>query len=219
MGNFFQDYFLNGAQFYNLFDQATDNAVEMAGLLVNAVNTVLPEDREIIFKNIDRLENIGDDITHKIYLALDKVIFTPLNRPDIHTLASAIDDVADFIHEASERMYLYNITDFLPAMSEIAEIILNASAEIKKSVNMLRLSTKGGLILESCRQIKQFEHQSDQIYYNALADLFANEKNAITLIKYREILYSLETTTNKCKSVTDVLRAILVNSFNYSANN
>jgi len=219
MGNFFQDYFLNGAQFYNLFDQAADNAVEMAGLLVNAVNTVLPEDREIIFKNIDRLENIGDDITHKIYLALDKVIFTPLNRPDIHTLASAIDDVADFIHEASERMYLYNITDFLPAMSEIAEIILNASAEIKKSVNMLRLSTKGGLILESCRQIKQFEHQSDQIYYNALADLFANEKNAITLIKYREILYSLETTTNKCKSVTDVLRAILVNSFNYSDNN
>jgi len=219
MGNFFQDYFLNGAQFYNLFDQAADNAVQMAGLLVNVVNTALPEDREIIFKHIDRLENIGDDITHKIYLALDKVIFTPLNRPDIHTLASAIDDVADFIHEASERMYLYNITEFIPAMTQIAKIILDASAEIKRSVNMLRLSSKGALILESCRQIKQFEHQSDQIYYNALADLFANEKNAITLIKYREILYSLETTTNKCKSVTDVLRAILVNSFNYSANN
>jgi predicted phosphate transport protein (TIGR00153 family) len=219
MGNIFQDYFLNGAQFYNLFDQAADNAVEMAGLLVSAVNTALPEDREVIFKNIDRLENVGDDITHKIYLALDKVIFTPLNRPDIHTLASAIDDVADFIHEASERMYLYNITDFIPPMTEISKIILDASTEIKRSVNMLRLSTKGALILESCRQIKLFEHQSDQIYYNALADLFANEKNAITLIKYREILYSLETTTNKCKSVTDVLRAILVNSFNYSANN
>ncbi|WP_461453590.1 DUF47 domain-containing protein [Mucilaginibacter sp.] len=219
MGRFFQDYFLNGAQFYNLFDQAAGNAVEMAGLLVNAVNTEEPEAREVIFKHIDRLENVGDDITHKIYLALDKVIFTPLNRPDIHTLASAIDDVADFIHEASERMYLYNITEFITPMTEIANIILNASSEIKKSVNMLRMSTKGALILESCRQIKHFEHQSDQIYYNALADLFANEKNAITLIKYREILYSLETTTNKCKSVTDVLRAILVNSFNYSANN
>jgi len=218
MGNFFQDYFLNGAQFYDLFDKAVENAVEMAGLLVNAVNTAQAEDREVIFKHIDRLENVGDDITHKIYLALDKVIFTPLNRPDIHTLASAIDDVADFIHEASERMYLYNITEFIPAMTEISKIILDASTEIKRSVNMLRMSTKGALILESCRQIKQFEHQSDQIYYNALADLFANEKNAITLIKYREILYSLETTTNKCKSVTDVLRAILVNSFNYSAN-
>jgi predicted phosphate transport protein (TIGR00153 family) len=218
MGRFFQDYFLNGAQFYNLFDQAADNAVEMAGLLVNAVNGELAEDREVIFKQIDRLENQGDDITHKIYLALDKVIFTPLNRPDIHTLASAIDDVADFIHEASERMYLYNITEFTSSMKEIADIVFEASKEIKKSVNMLSASAKGALILESCRHIKQLEHNSDQIYYNALADLFANEKNAITLIKYREILYSLETTANKCKSVTDVLRAILVNSFNYSAN-
>lgn len=219
MGRFFQDYFLNGAQFYNLFDKAADNAVEMAGLLVNAINTDTAEGRELIFKHIDRLENVGDDITHKIYLALDKAIFTPLNRPDIHTLASAIDDIADFIHEASERMYLYNITEFIPAMIEIAKIILDASSEIKKSVNMLRFSVKGALILESCRQIKHYEHKSDQIYYNALANLFANEKNAITLIKYREILYSLETTTNKCKSVTDVLKAILVNSFNYSVNN
>ena len=218
MGRFFQDYFLNGAQFYNLFDQAADNAVEMAGLLVNAVNSDSADDREVIFKQIDRLENCGDDITHKIYLALDKVIFTPLNRPDIHTLASAIDDVADFIHEASERMYLYNITEFTSSMIEIADIVLEASKEIKKSINMLSASAKGVLILESCRHIKQLEHNSDQIYYNALADLFANEKNAITLIKYREILYSLETTTNKCKGVTDVLKTILVNSFNYSVN-
>ncbi|MHB8206815.1 DUF47 domain-containing protein [Mucilaginibacter sp.] len=218
MGRFFQDYFLNGAQFYNLFDQAADNVVEMAGLLVNAVNSDSADDREVIFKQIDRLENIGDDITHKIYLALDKVIFTPLNRPDIHTLASAIDDVADFIHEASERMYLYNITEFTSSMIEIADIVLEASKEIKKSVNMLSASAKGALILESCRHIKELEHTSDQIYYNALADLFANEKNAITLIKYREILYSLETTANKCKSVTDVLKTILVNSFNFSAN-
>jgi uncharacterized protein len=219
MGRFFQDYFLNGAQFYNLFDTAAKNVAEMGDLLVIAVNTEQAEDRELIFKQIERLENIGDDVTHKIYLALDKVIFTPLNRPDIHTLASAIDDVADFIHEASERMNLYNIVEFVPAIKEIAVIIQKASVEIERSVNMLRLSSKGALIMESCRQIKQYEHDSDQIYYNALANLFANEKDAITLIKYREILYSLETTTNKCKSVTDALRAILVNSFDYSVNN
>src|SRR6195952_3431029 len=127
MGRFFQDYFLNGAQFYNLFDQAADNTVEMAGLLVNAVNNSDAEEREVIFKHIDRLENIGDDITHKIYLALDKVVFTPLNRKDIHTLASAIDDVADYIHEASERMYLYDIHEVLIDMKAIAAIILKAA--------------------------------------------------------------------------------------------
>jgi uncharacterized protein Yka (UPF0111/DUF47 family) len=203
MGGFLQDYFLNGAQFYNLFDQAAGNAVEMAGLLVSVVN----------MQQIDKLENTGDDITHKIYLALDKVVFTPLNRKDIHTLASAIDDVADFIHEASERMYLYNIIDFTPAMKEIAAIILKASAEIENAVKLLRLHKQGDNILALCRQVREYERESDQVYYNSLAQLFADEKDAINLIKYREILHSLETTTNKCKNATEVLQAILVNSF------
>ncbi len=212
MSSFFQNYFLNGAQFFNLFDQAAKNAVEMAQLLVNAVNINDAEEREVVFKQIDRLENVGDDITHKIYLALDKVVFTPLNRKDIHTLASAIDDVADYIHEASERMYLYHIVEFVPPIKEIANIILNASMEIERSVNLLR-SNKQSEVLASCRIIKDYEHQSDQIYYKSLANLFANEKDAINLIKYREILHSLETTTNKCKNATEVLQAILVNSY------
>jgi len=210
MGRFLHSYFLNGGQFYNLFDQAAKNAVEMATLLVTAVNTVDAAEREPLFKQIDRLENVGDDITHKIYLALDRVVFTPLNRQDIHTLASAIDDVADYIHEASERMYLYNIDEVIPAIKDIARIILTACAEIERSVNMLRKPAKAAQIMESCRLIKDYERLSDQVYYNSLANLFANEKDAITLIKYREILYSLETTTNKCKNATEVLQAILV---------
>jgi predicted phosphate transport protein (TIGR00153 family) len=212
MSSFFQNYFLNGAQFFNLFDQAASNAVEMAQLLVNAVNIDAVADREVIFKQIDRLENVGDDITHKIYLALDKVVFTPLNRKDIHTLASAIDDVADYIHEASERMHLYNIVEIVPAIKEIADIILSASMEIEKSVNLLR-SNKQSEVLAACKLIKDYEHQSDQIYYSSLAQLFADEKDAIKLIKYREILHSLETTTNKCKNATEVLQAILINSY------
>jgi len=216
MGRFFQDYFLNGAQFYDLFDIAAKNAVAMAELLADAVNTEAPLEREIVFKEIDRLEGIGDDTTHKIYLALDKVVFTPLNRQDIHTLASAIDDVADLINEASERMLLYNIDEMMPAIKSITDIILQASSEIEHAVNLLRSSNKGEEILESCELIKDYERQSDQIYYNSLADLFANEKNAITLIKYREILHSLESTTKKCKKTTEVIQAILLNSFKYA---
>ena len=212
MSSFFQNYFLNGAQFFNLFDQAASNAVEMAQLLVNAVNIDEVAEREPVFKQIDRLENVGDDITHKIYLALDKVVFTPLNRKDIHTLASAIDDVADFIHEASERMHLYNIVEIVPAIKEIADIILSASIEIEKSVKLLR-SNRQSEVLAACKLIKDYEHQSDQIYYSSLAQLFADEKDAIKLIKYREILHSLETTTNKCKNATEVLQAILINSY------
>lgn len=210
MRRLFNSFFLNGAQFYDLFDQAAKNAVAMAGLLVSAVNNDSAEERELIFKQIDKLENIGDDITHKIYLALDKVIFTPLNRSDIHTLASVIDDVADYIHEASERMYLYGLVEFVPAIKEIATIILKASTEMENAVKLLRLHKQDNAILAACSVIKDCEHESDQVYYNALAQLFANEKDAVTLIKYREILYSLETTTNKCKKTTEVLQAILI---------
>jgi predicted phosphate transport protein (TIGR00153 family) len=211
MTGFFQNYFLNGAQFYGLFDQAAKNTVNMATLLVKVVNTEDEEEREAIFKQIDALENVGDDITHKIYLILNKVVFTPINRKDIHSLASVLDDVADYIHEASERMHLYHIEDFVDPIKEIAEIILNASTEIEKSVKLLRVTSEKEMVMASCRQIWDYEHQSDQIYYNSLANLFANEKDAINLIKYREILHSLETTTNKCKKATEVLQAILIN--------
>src|ERR1700744_51490 len=216
MTGIFRHYFSNRTLFYDLFADAAKNMISMANILVIVANTHNETEREPLFKQIERLENVGDDITHKIYLALDKVIFTPLNRSDIHTLASAIDDVADYIHEASERMFLYNIDEVIPAIKEIADIILKASREIEKSINMLRVSSKGRLILESCRVIKGHERESDQIYYSSLALLFANEQDAITLIKYREILHSLETTTNKCKSATDVLQTILVNSFKFS---
>jgi len=184
----------------------------MASLLVTVVNTTEANEREPIFKHIDKLESNGDDITHKIYLALDKVIFTPLNRNAIHVLASSIDDVADTIQEASGRMYLYNIDEFSTAIKQIASLILEAGMEIEKTVNLLKTPKSRDLIIESCRQIKQYEHQSDQIYYHAVAELFADEKDAINLIKYREILASLENSVNRCKNTAEALESISLNN-------
>ena len=213
MAGIFKNYFSNRSLFYNLFNEAAKNMIDMAGLLVNVVNTGNEEEREPIFKQIDKLENVGDDITHKIYLALDKVIFTPLNRGAIHSLAAAIDDVADTIQEASGRMYLYNITDFSAAIRQIAALILAAGKEIEKTVALLKVPKSRDEIINSCRQIKQYEHQSDQIYYLSVAQLFADEKDAINLIKYREILASLENSVNRCKNVAEALESISLNNY------
>jgi predicted phosphate transport protein (TIGR00153 family) len=157
------------------------------------------------------MENTGDDITHKIYLWLNKVIFPPLNRNDVHSLASSLDDVADAIQEASGRMYLYNIDEFVPPIKEIASIILKASLQVQKTVNLLRSAKKPDKMLELCQQIKSYERQSDQVYYHAVAELFLEQKDPIRVLKYREIFFSMETTVNKCKNVTDVLSVILIN--------
>lgn len=212
MTGIFKHYFSNRSLFYDLFNESAKNMTNMANLLVKVVNTEDEQEREPIFKQIDKLESNGDDITHKIYLALDKVVFTPLNRGAIHALASAIDDVADTIQEASGRMYLYNIIEFIPTIKEIAALITDACAEIEKTVSLLQTPDSRDTIIISCRLIKDYEHQSDRVYYHAVAELFANETDAIKLIKYREILASLENSVNRCKNAAEALESISLNN-------
>lgn len=212
MRKLFHNFFSHRALFYGLFNQAGKNIVEMAELLVAVVDTGDEEDREPLYRQINTLEETGDDITHKVYLGLDKVFFTPINRKDIHVLASAIDDVADNIHEAAGRMNLYHMTEFFPAIAEMVNYIRLSSIEIQKLINALNGIKDTVSMIASCRLIKNYEHQTDLVYYHALANLFANEKDAITLIKHRDILYSLEASVNKCKNVTDVIEIIVLNS-------
>lgn len=212
MRNLFHDFLSHRALFYGLFDQGGKNMVEMAELLAAVVDTQSIDEREPLYRQINTLEETGDDITHKIYLGLDKVFFTPINRKDIHILASAIDDVADNIHEAAGRMNLYNIEEFIPAIGKMVNYIQLSCIEIQKLINALGKIKDTDSMLASCRTIKDHEHQTDQIYYHALADLFAREKDAITLIKHRDILFSLETAANKCKNATDAIEIIILNS-------
>lgn len=184
----------------------------MVALLSKVVNTNCPEERELLYKQINVLEETGDNITHKVYLGLNKVFFTPLNRNDIHILVSAIDDVADNIHEAAGRMYLYNVNAFSPAIGNIADYIQRSCTEIQKLINSLSNLGHKQNLLSACQLVKDFESQIDHIYYSSLADLFAREKNPMTLIKHRDILSSLEASANKCKDVTDAIEIIILNS-------
>jgi len=206
-----QDFLPNRELFYGQLDLAAKNAHNMATLLVGIVETAEGAARGQLFKQVDKLEHHGDDITHKLYLALDRIVFTPLNRNDIHTLAGAIDDIADTIKEASTRINLYNITDISSPINELAAIIQKACAEIQNSVALLRKHRADNEILIALRQVKLYQRQADRIYYNAVACLFANGEDAINVIKYREILQSLQNTANKCKSTADVLEVVLIN--------
>jgi predicted phosphate transport protein (TIGR00153 family) len=206
---YFGNFLTNRTLFSDQFSLAANNLVDMATVLKTVVNLEKPIEFEHLFRQIDKKENIGDDITHKIYLYLNKIVFTPLDRPDIHALASGIDDVADAIREAAGRMFLYNIDEFSMPIKQLAAIILNACIEIKNAIALLFAKKTGGLAVICC-QLKNYEHEADVVYYNALASLFSGENNPIKLLKYREILSSLETSVNKCKNVTDVFNTIII---------
>src|SRR6202000_156728 len=124
--------------FFPLFEQAANNVVVMSGILVEAVNSNDFTTREELFKQIDKLENKGDEITHQIYLELGKNFITPFDREDIHSLATAIDDVADFIQGAPNRMSLCRIDDFNDHIGKLSELILQASQDLEKAVRELK---------------------------------------------------------------------------------
>jgi len=211
MSNGFINFFSNRALLFELLNQAAKNVTEMATQLAAVLVLENETERALVYKQIDKMENTGDDITHKIYLLLDKLPFAPLNKNDVHTLASTIDDIADSIQEASGRMYLYNIADFSTPIKEISLIILKACIQIQKAVELLVYPKKNDSVLEISQLIKTYERQADTVYYHAVASLFSNEKDPIKLLKYREIFLSVETTVNKCKNVADTLSIILIN--------
>jgi len=196
--------------FFPLFEQAASNAVAMATILVETVNSDNPVSREEMIRQIDKLENKGDEITHQIYLELGKNFITPFDREDIHLLASAIDDVADNIQGAANRMSLYRIDDFNDHIKKLSELILQGSAELAKAIRELKDLKNVRSIADSCIRINTIENQADNVFDRAVADLFLYEKDAIRLIKYKEILSSLETATDMCEDAANVMESILV---------
>ncbi len=196
--------------FFPLFEQAASNAVAMATILVETVNSENPATREELIRQIDKLENKGDEITHQIYLELGKNFITPFDREDIHLLASAIDDVADNIQGAANRMSLYRIDEFNDHIKKLSELILQGSAELAKAIRELRDLKNVRSIADSCIRINSIENQADNVFDRAVADLFLYEKDAIRLIKYKEILSSLETATDMCEDAANVMESILV---------
>src|SRR6478609_8907122 len=196
--------------FFPLFEQAASNVVAMATILVEAVNSTNHTTQEELFRQIDKLENKGDELTHQIYLELGKNFITPFDREDIHSLATAIDDVADYIHGAANRMNLYKIDDFNEHIRKLSDLILQASGDLEKAVRELKDLKNVRAIADSCIRINSVENQADYVFDRAVADLFLAEKDAIRLIKYTEILAALETATDMCEDAANVMESILV---------
>ncbi len=196
--------------FFPLFEQAASNVVAIATVLVEAVNSPNFATREELYKQIDKLENKGDELTHQIYLELGKNFITPFDREDIHALATAIDDVADNIQGAANRMSLYRIDEFDESLRKLCELILQGSNELEKAVRELKDLRNVRIIADSVIRINSIENQADYVFDRAVADLFLYERDAIKLIKYKEILAALENATDMCEDAANVMESILV---------
>lgn len=210
LNNIFNFFVPKDKKFFPLFEQAGTNLIEMAKLLNENVNTVDTNRRKEITMKLGDLEHRGDEITHQIHLELGKNFITPFDREDIHALASSLDDVADYIHDASNRMELYKVDVITDPIRDLAALLVEGTEQVAKALYELKDIKNIRNITDSCVRINSIENKADYIFDKAVADLFEFEKDAINLIKYKEVLSAMENATDKCEDVANVLESILV---------
>lgn len=197
-------------KFFPLFDRATENLVAISTLLEKMVNNNDPEQRKVMIREIERMEHHGDTICHEIFNELNSTFITPFDREDIHALNTALDDIIDYVHGSAKRIDLYQINDLTPAIKKLSELILQASNELNMAVRELRNMKKSGKIKEACVRINSIENHADDIFDTAIARLFEEEKDAIKIIKMKEVLSNLETATDMCEDAANVIETIIV---------
>jgi predicted phosphate transport protein (TIGR00153 family) len=197
--------------FFPLFESDAHNLVQAATLLKELMSSTESSEYERIYKEIQDVEHIGDDITTKTYEQLNKSFITPFDREDIHELTAHIDDVVDSINGISRRICLYKPKKLIPVYSEMADLIYDGAKEIEEAIHCLKdpVANKRK-ITDACNRVKEIEHKADELYFAGIAKLFEKEEDPKELLKNNKILEILERCVDEEEDVTDTLKAVLI---------
>jgi len=166
------------------------------------------ENVDIRAGEIMELEHEGDSITHQIMALLNRTFVTPFDREDIALLAHVLDDVTDFIQAAADAMFVYKVDYPSQRAKELADVIVQAAVEVEKAIPQLRRLAQQKQILERCVEINRLENMADRIYRTAMAELFDNSTDMAYVIKWREIYEHMESATDRCEDVANVLEGV-----------
>ena len=192
-------------KYFEMFKEAAQNIHRGAALLKEMMETW--KDPVGMAKRIKDVEHDGDTITHNIARKLNQTFITPIDREDIYSLSSALDDILDLIEAVADRMLLYRVSAPTPEARRLAEIILDSTAEIVKGVSVLGKSND---ILKMCVEINRLENEADRLTRDAIAGLFEEGKDPIQMIKWKEIYENLEEATDLCEDVANILERIVL---------
>jgi len=194
-------------KFFTLFEESAQNAVKAAHSLKQMVDTW--QDIEQRIAEIDDLEHHGDTITHQISARVHRTFITPLDREDIAMLAHTLDDITDFIHAAAVAMHLYKVDYPSQRAKQLADIIVEATTEVGRAMPHLRgHGAQLKRILGHCIEINRLENAADEVFRSAMAELFDNPTDMANVIKWREIYEHMESATDRCEDVANVLEGV-----------
>jgi predicted phosphate transport protein (TIGR00153 family) len=194
--------------FFDHFEQQGRKTVEGCRALLAMMTA--PGDVTAQARAISDIEHDCDRITHAVVAQLHKTFITPIDRNDIYRLITKMDDVMDFVEAAAERVSLYGIQEMTPESGNLAAVLLESAERILEAVSGFRDLKHPRVILDKCVEINRLENVADSQLREALARLFREEQNPITIMKWKEIYELLETATDRCEDVANIIEGVVL---------
>ncbi|HEU4608842.1 MAG TPA: DUF47 family protein [Chitinophagaceae bacterium] len=196
--------------FYSLFEQVADTVALMGKKLKGVVKEPDFDKRAALIAQIEDLEHVNDDYTHKIFTELGRNFITPFDREDIHYLATALDDICDYIFSSAKKINFYRVNPNDPGIQKMADLIEQGSEHIKSAVLELRNMRNMRQITDALVKVNSIENQADDIFDLSIDRLFETEPDAKAVIKKREIYQVMEIVTDKCEDAANVIESIII---------
>jgi len=200
--------------FFEMFNQHATRIVEAAHafskLVANYDDLAL---RDKHAREVDEAERAADRVTHEVNRAIHRTFITPIDRDQIHTLINTMDDVADLIQDSAETMQLYDVRRVNEEITRLTDLAVKCCERLKDAVGLIgRLSDNATAeaALKTCEEIDRLESDADRVMRSAMSKLFREEPDVREVIKLKAIYELLETITDKCEDVANVIEGIVL---------
>jgi predicted phosphate transport protein (TIGR00153 family) len=195
-------------RFFDYFNEHAGHAV-LAAAELKALLADL-SDLEVRRRNIERHEKQADQITHHTMQLLHQTFITPLDRDEIHQLITTMDDVLDLMEDIAQCLFLYDVRAVTPEAQRLAEICVACTEKVRDAVARLESMDDTDAILKLCAEIDRLEADADYVMRSAMAKLFREEPDAKEIIKQKEIYQLLESVTDKCEDIANLIEGIVL---------
>jgi hypothetical protein len=193
-------------RFFDYFDQQSAHILKAAALLHELTHNF--SDARAKTHAIKEVEHQGDVVTHEIVKKLNTTFITPIDREDIHALATRLDDVLDYIEAAAERLVVYRIKEPTSACRAMADVIVQTAQAMDRAIKCLRTMDPG--FHEHAVEVNRLENSADNLLRDSLAALFEEQADPIEVIKWKEIYETMEIVTDRCEDVANVIEGIIL---------
>ena len=199
-------------RFQELIAQDTDNLLRAARLFSEIANSSSLDDRRVQAVQLKSIEHEGDKITRQVFEALNSTFITPLDREDIRSIASDLDDILDYMEGVAQYLILFELKDSPEPLRKFAEILVAMVEEVHKATSMVWDLSNEKKIQDAIVRISVLENEADAVYFGVIADLFkeGSGKTPVEILKWKEIYQGLEDACDECKEFTHVLGNIVV---------